>query len=498
MKIKEILKKFVESLTQSPNKKRNRILLAYVPFSLIVILIGIVLPIKIYGRSVPVVLSLTETESETQTETEIPTETETVSDTESSSAEETTSSPTYTVKENVKSSVATGNPVVDEDAKVSKVTDNSLTDNTVAPQVVPENVPEISSIESNPEVAQIYKSQYTKYTFAAKNSLTGWNNVGGCYYYFNENHDMLTGNQTIDGIKYFFNDYGAKTSLVGIDVSRYQSTIDWAAVKNSGIDFAIIRVGFRGYGTKGSLCVDDNYKVNIEGALAAGLDVGLYFYSQATTVDEAVEEASVAVENAKGYNLTYPIYCDTEFACSDRTGRADTLSASTRTDCVVAFCEAVKNAGFKPGVYASKSFFEHNLQFSRISDYNIWLAHYTSGQTTFGYPYKVWQYTPKASVNGIKGNVDLNISYYDYAKKTDYSTRGQNVLFFDTADGFSPYVDAENLISKYNSSRDNNDYLSASAAVKALEDSGVRSQMNSALEMIHLKVLAANMLGGGS
>ena len=161
-------------------------------------------------------------------------------------------------------------------------------------------------------------------------------------------------------------------------------------------DYAIIRVGFRGYGTSDPVkpvMQDKNVEQNIRGALAAGLDVGLYFFSQAINEGEALEEAGACVNMAREYNITYPIYFDTEFATSSHTGRADTLSRSKRTDLAVAFCEAVKNAGYTAGVYASKTFFYDELQFSRLQNYAIWVAHYTSKETDFKYSYGAWQYS---------------------------------------------------------------------------------------------------------
>ena len=244
---------------------------------------------------------------------------------------------------------------------------------------------------------------------------TGWQTLNGNVYYFDENGNKITGEQVIGGMKYNFASDG---SLVkgngsrGIDVSTYNGTIDWTAVKNSGISFVIIRCGFRGY-TKGGLIYDSKYKSYIQGATAAGLKVGLYFFSQATNEAEAVEEASLCVNLAQGNTISYPIFIDSEYANGARSGRADGLDKATRTAVCRAFCETIKSAGYTPGVYASKSWLNDKLDANQLSSYKIWLAHYT-GQTDYTGKYDLWQHTAKGSVNGIKGNVDLDISYLGY------------------------------------------------------------------------------------
>ncbi|MBP5530072.1 MAG: Ig-like domain-containing protein [Lachnospiraceae bacterium] len=244
---------------------------------------------------------------------------------------------------------------------------------------------------------------------------TGWQTLNGNVYYFDENGNKITGEQVIGGMKYSFASDG---SLIkgngsrGIDVSTYNGTIDWTAVKNSGISFVIIRCGFRGY-TKGGLIYDSKYKSYIQGASAAGLKVGLYFFSQAKNEAEAVEEASLCVNLAQGNTISYPIFIDSEYANGARSGRADGLDKATRTAVCKAFCETIKSAGYTPGVYASKSWLNDKLDANQLSSYKIWLAHYT-GQTDYTGKYDLWQHTAKGSVNGIKGNVDLDISYLGY------------------------------------------------------------------------------------
>ena len=249
-------------------------------------------------------------------------------------------------------------------------------------------------------------------TFYTSPQYTGWRTDGGKVYYYDANHNKITGNQVIGGVMYTFGGDGALSQSSGnrgIDVSKYQGNIDWGAVAASGINFAIIRVGYRG-SSSGALVQDPYFKKNISGATKAGIKVGLYFFTQAVNEAEAVEEASMAMSLASGYKVTYPIFIDTESASG---GRANGLSKSTRTAVVKAFCQTVRNGGYKAGVYASKSWYANQLNASALNGYCIWVAQYNSSCTYSG-KYDMWQYSSKGSVSGIKGNVDMNISYTGY------------------------------------------------------------------------------------
>ena len=196
-----------------------------------------------------------------------------------------------------------------------------------------------------------------------------------------------------------------KSGSVGVDVSKWNGSINWKEVANSGVSFAVIRCGYRGSST-GALVQDPTFATNIKGAKAAGLKVGLYFFTQAVTEAEAVEEASMAVSMARSYGINMPIYIDTEAA----GGRADGLSKTQRTACIKAFCKTVASAGYAPGVYASKCWYYDNLNAGELSGYNIWVAQYAAACNYSG-RYNMWQYTSKGSVPGISGSVDMNIYY---------------------------------------------------------------------------------------
>jgi GH25 family lysozyme M1 (1,4-beta-N-acetylmuramidase) len=157
------------------------------------------------------------------------------------------------------------------------------------------------------------------------------------------------------------------------------------------------------------LVTDPKFKSNVQGARAAGLKVGVYFFTQAINEVEAVEEASMTLSLIKGLGIGYPVFIDTE-ACG---GRADGISAEQRTAVCRAFCETIKSGGYTPGVYASKAWYNNNVNFGSLSGYKIWLAQYAS-KPTFSGKYDLWQHTAKGSVDGIKGNVDMNISYLGY------------------------------------------------------------------------------------
>ena len=194
---------------------------------------------------------------------------------------------------------------------------------------------------------------------------------------------------------------------VGIDVSKWNGIIDWDKVKNAGVQFAIVRAGYRGSVT-GSLVEDPQFVANMKGAAAAGIPVGVYFFTQATDEKEAVEEASAVLELIRDFQLSYPVFIDTEGAGGN--GRADGLGAETRTLVCEAFCRTVENAGYTAGVYASRNWYNNNLQTARLENYHIWLAEYRSVPLYQGY-YKTWQYTSKGKVDGIEGRVDMNITY---------------------------------------------------------------------------------------
>ena len=245
------------------------------------------------------------------------------------------------------------------------------------------------------------------YETETKTTYYGWQTIDGATYYFDKNGKKVTGQQVIQGISYTFSSDGVRSGTIGIDVSKYQKNINWSKIKNAGINFVIIRCGYRGYGS-GVLVQDEMFVSHITGAKAAGLRVGIYFFSQAINEAEAVEEASMAISLAKKYGINMPIAIDSEYANGGK-GRADGLSKSDRTKITRAFCDTVKNSGYTPMVYASKSWFSNHLDVSKLSSYRIWVAHYAE---KCGYTgnYHIWQNTDKGKVDGYSGYLDMNIS----------------------------------------------------------------------------------------
>ena len=221
-------------------------------------------------------------------------------------------------------------------------------------------------------------------------------------------YDRSAFSQTEDGrITY----HGSAETRQGVDVSVYQGTIDWNKVKADGIDFAIIRVAARGYEEEGILAEDPNWERNIQGALDAGLSVGVYLFSQAITTQEAEEEAAFLLERIAGYPITYPVVFDWEPL--EHSARTDQISNETLTDCCIAFCEAIKKAGYTPMVYCNLSVGLLQYDLSRLSSYDFWLAQYHDIPTFYG-TFQIWQYSSTGKVAGISTNVDLNLSFVSY------------------------------------------------------------------------------------
>lgn len=242
---------------------------------------------------------------------------------------------------------------------------------------------------------------------------SGWRTTGGkTYYYSSTTHEPVTGIQSIDDKLYYFDADGVlqKGKTFGVDVSKYQKNIDWEQIKKAGVSFVIVRIGYRGYGASGALVLDPMFEEHFTNVKNAGLKVGVYFFSQATTEEEAKEEAFACAYVLNGRKLDYPIFFDTEASgASGGSGRADGLGVADRTKCAVAFCEEVKANGYKPGVYASTLWYRNRVDLSSLTKYTIWNAHY--GVASSPIDCALWQGTCTARLPGYKGDLDVNISY---------------------------------------------------------------------------------------
>lgn len=225
------------------------------------------------------------------------------------------------------------------------------------------------------------------------------------------------------GFMYYTNPDGEVVSHVGIDVSRHQGVIDWKAVKESGIEFAIIKCGIRGYGSEGNFAIDTMFTSNIEGALEAGLEVGVYFVTQAVTVDEAVEEAEWVLDLITPYDIKGPVAIDVEYAAADE--RTKDLTAEERSTNIIYFCDTIKAAGYTPLIYSNTKYFIRKMDMSMLENYGKWYANYNSlfyseenmsiwqfnDPLYFPYEISVWQYTATGKVPGVPVDADLNIIF---------------------------------------------------------------------------------------
>ncbi len=198
-------------------------------------------------------------------------------------------------------------------------------------------------------------------------------------------------------------------TLYGIDVSEHQRYVDWQQVADSGKEFVFVRAGYRG-STQGGLYKDPWFITNVDGARKAGLEVGVYFWSQAVNVREAIEEARYVLELIDGYDITLPVMYDWEKIESMPESRTIETDPSIVGECGVAFCETIKNAGYDAGIYFNRQLGYYGLDLSRLKDFVFWVAD-PGDYPKFYYAGSVWQYSDKGSVPGIDGDVDLNMMF---------------------------------------------------------------------------------------
>lgn len=218
-------------------------------------------------------------------------------------------------------------------------------------------------------------------------------------------------NLETDGCKKYYSENGDVISKLGVDVSYFQGDIDWEAVKADGIDFVMIRAGYRGYET-GLVNTDSRFEEYISGALAADLEVGVYFYSQAVNADEAEEEAEYVVSLLEPYDITYPVVYDWEIV-GEESARTNEVTAAELTECSAKFCSVISKAGYKPMIYTNKRQALLKTDLNVLGGIDHWIAEYTD-TPSFPYEFQMWQYASDAVVDGIEGDVDINLSFVDY------------------------------------------------------------------------------------
>lgn len=194
---------------------------------------------------------------------------------------------------------------------------------------------------------------------------------------------------------------------LGVDVSSFQGDIDWEKVRDAGMEFAILRLGYRGYGQAGTLCLDKKFEQNLEGARAQGLDVGVYFFAQAVNEEEAVEEAEFVLQYLDGCELQLPVVYDPESILEDEA-RTDHVTGEQFTKNTLAFCERIEEAGYEAMVYSNMLWEAYKLDLKQLADYQIWYADYEELPQT-PYRFTFWQYTNTGRIDGIPGEVDIDI-----------------------------------------------------------------------------------------
>lgn len=209
---------------------------------------------------------------------------------------------------------------------------------------------------------------------------------------------------------------GRKISYVGADISKHTGKIYFPSLKAAGIDYVMIRLGSRGY-SSGQIALDENFKENIDGALEAGLDVGIYFYSQAITQDEAVQEANFVVQNLEPYRgrVKYPVAFNMGFVSNDKS-RIEGLSREDKTTVTLSFLEAVRAAGYVPMVYGDKEWLLKEVDLTKLTDFDVWLSQ-EEDIPDYPYRYAMWQYDTDGVLNGIDGGADLNICFIGYSER---------------------------------------------------------------------------------
>ncbi len=203
-------------------------------------------------------------------------------------------------------------------------------------------------------------------------------------------------------------------SIKGIDVSRHQGGINWSKVAADGVDYAFIRCGYRG-SSEGKLVEDEYFKDNIEGALDNKIDVGVYFYTQAVSEEEAVEEAEFLLDLLEPYDIAYPVVLDLEETGSDEARTSD-MTREEYTKAAIAFLETIREAGYTPMIYGNLKTYMIMLDMEQLEDYDKWFAYYDT-PVYFPYEFTIWQYSSKGTVDGIKGDVDMNICMKDYSNE---------------------------------------------------------------------------------
>ncbi len=283
----------------------------------------------------------------------------------------------------------------------------------------------------------------------------------------------------------------------GIDVSKYQPEVDWETLAEDNVDFVIIRIGFRGFGESGALVVDNYYASHIEGAKKAGLDVGLYFFTQAVTPEEAVEEANFVLETLDGTELEAPIYLDVEAISADGRMESANLTPEQMTENIDAFCSTIEEAGYDAGIYANIYWLEEKMNVEELEPYySIWLANYTD-QTLYEGEYNMWQYTNVGSVAGIDGYVDKNVFYsreVEFAEETVLLRTLSPMIPEHVGDGQITYTSSDESIALVNEDGCVTPLKDGTVTITAESDNGSMDSVEVTIDVVPHLTLNQSML----
>ena len=229
--------------------------------------------------------------------------------------------------------------------------------------------------------------------------------LNGCSEYVSPyNFDNLKNEQG----RFSYYEDGNLVSQTAVGVSDLQGKIDWEHVSEDGIDFAMIRLGRRGY-TEGNIYLDNYYYENVSGVQSEGMPFGVYFFSQAITEDEAIEEANFVIKHLSGSGISYPVVFDHE-PVESADGRANNLSKNELTHITKAFCQKIEDAGYTPMIYGN-AFDMERLNLNDLKGIDVWYAEYESSQPTGQFDFAMWQYSSTANVSGINTQADLSILF---------------------------------------------------------------------------------------
>ncbi len=240
-----------------------------------------------------------------------------------------------------------------------------------------------------------------------------------------------------DGYMAYHDDEGNKLSRLGVDLSYHQEHVDFAALKESGVEFVMLRCGYRGY-SEGGLVKDEKFDEYARACNEYGIPLGVYFFTQAVSVEEAVREAEFTIDLIRDYDISYPVAFDTEYV-SDKGARTNLteIEEDLRSDMCIAFCEKIREAGYYPMIYASENWIRRDLDYEKLQDYDFWAPQYLE-ENDFMYDFTIWQYTERGFIKGVDEEVDLDISMVDYASfvpalREAVLTRGEITVVSDNA-----------------------------------------------------------------